>query len=217
MLEKYKNDLLRVIDKTVDAKLVKGAFGNFSVRDPKTNLVVVTPSSSRSPTSYDSMTTDDLIVVDLEGNIKEGKWWPTSEIKLHVLIYKNRPEMNGIVRTHSVYATTMTILGLELPIIVPELGEVSPTPVPIAEYHCSNERILEVMGDRDVVLLGSNGVIALGVTIDKAFLAASIVEDSAKMYIHARNIGDPIVLPEKAWEENRKDGLRWTKNLAPYA
>ena len=101
MLEQLKAQVYKGNLDLVKHNLVISTWGNVSGFDPNTKLVVIKPSGL----AYDVMTVDDMVVVDLEGVVIEGKWKPSSDTPTHLEIYKNFPDDKGVVHTHSKWAT----------------------------------------------------------------------------------------------------------------
>lgn len=113
MLESLKEEVFRANLDLVKHGLVIFTWGNVSAIDRKSGLVVIKPSGI----SYDVMKAEDMVVVDLEGNIVEGDYKPSSDTPTHLVLYKAFPEIGGIVHTHSTYATAWAQAGLDIPSI----------------------------------------------------------------------------------------------------
>lgn len=111
MLEKLKEQVFRANLDLVKHGLVIFTWGNVSAIDRESRLVVIKPSG----VSYDEMKADDMVVVDLEGNIIEGQLRPSSDTPTHLVLYKAFPEIGGIVHTHSTYATAWAQAGMDIP------------------------------------------------------------------------------------------------------
>lgn len=111
MLEKLKQEVLEANLDLVKNGLVILTWGNVSALDRETGLVVIKPSG----VSYDDMKAEDMVVVDLDGNIVEGDLRPSSDTPTHLSIYRNFPEVGGVVHTHSTYATAWAQAGLPIP------------------------------------------------------------------------------------------------------
>ena len=111
MLEKLKQEVLEANLDLVKNNLVILTWGNVSALDRETGLVVIKPSG----VSYDDMKAEDMVVVDLDGNIVEGDLRPSSDTPTHLSIYRNFPEVGGVVHTHSTYATAWAQAGLSIP------------------------------------------------------------------------------------------------------
>ncbi len=111
MLEELKEKVFRANLDLVRHGLVIFTWGNVSAIDRDTNLVVIKPSG----VSYDSMRIEDMVVVDLEGNVVEGDLRPSSDTPTHLALYKAFPEIGGVVHTHSTYATAWAQAGRDIP------------------------------------------------------------------------------------------------------
>jgi L-ribulose-5-phosphate 4-epimerase len=111
MLEKLKQEVLEANLDLVKNNLVILTWGNVSALDRESGLVVIKPSG----VSYDDMKAEDMVVVDLDGNIVEGDLRPSSDTPTHLSIYRNFPEVGGVVHTHSTYATAWAQAGLSIP------------------------------------------------------------------------------------------------------
>ncbi len=111
MLEQLKKEVLEANLLLPKYGLITFTWGNVSGIDRESGLVVIKPSG----VSYDGMTVEDMVVVDLDGNVVEGKWKPSSDTPTHVELYKAFPEIGGIVHTHSRWATTFAQAGMSIP------------------------------------------------------------------------------------------------------
>lgn len=111
MLEQLKKEVLEANLMLPKYGLVTFTWGNVSAIDETRNYVVIKPSG----VSYDGMTAEDMVVVDLDGNVVEGKWKPSSDTPTHVELYKAFPELGGVVHTHSSYATSWAQAGRGIP------------------------------------------------------------------------------------------------------
>ena len=111
MLEALKQQVLEANLLLPKHNLVTFTWGNVSGIDRESGLVVIKPSG----VSYEGMSAEDMVVVDLEGKVVEGKWKPSSDTPTHVVLYKAFPKCGGIVHTHSRWATTFAQAGREIP------------------------------------------------------------------------------------------------------
>lgn len=111
MLEQLKQQVLEANLLLPKYGLVTFTWGNVSGIDQQSGLVVIKPSG----VSYDTMTAEDMVVVDLAGNVVEGKWKPSSDTPTHLALYREYPAMGGIVHTHSRWATTFAQAGMNIP------------------------------------------------------------------------------------------------------
>ena len=111
MLENLKQEVLKANLDLVKHNLVILTWGNASAIDRESGLVVIKPSG----VGYDEMTAEDMVVVDLDGNVIEGTLRPSSDTPTHLAIYRHFPEAGGVVHTHSTYATAWAQAGLPIP------------------------------------------------------------------------------------------------------
>jgi L-ribulose-5-phosphate 4-epimerase len=111
MLEKLKKDVFKANIDLVNHGLVIHTWGNVSGRDYKSGLVVIKPSG----VNYSAMKADDMVVIDVEGNIVEGKYKPSTDAPTHLLLYKTFSSIGGVVHTHSAYATAWAQAGKDIP------------------------------------------------------------------------------------------------------
>ena len=110
--------------------LVKMTSGNVSGRDPETNLVVIKPSG----VAYEKLTPDNMVVVNLDGEVIEGQLLPSIDTTTHVYVYQNRPDINGMVHTHSPFVNIFAVLGKPIPATLTSCGLVGGT-IPLGGYY----------------------------------------------------------------------------------
>ena len=179
----------------VRAGLTTGTGGNLSCCDRVRGLMAISPSG----VSYDALRPQDVVVVDLDGNIVDGDLKPSSEIGFHLALYHHRAAIGGIVHTHSVYATTLACLNCELPPIHYLVGFAGHK-VPVAPYATFGtdalaHNIRQTLGaDHNAVLLANHGFVAVGADLTHAFNTAEEVEFVARVFCQAKAIGDPVTL-----------------------
>ncbi len=111
MLENLKQDVFKANMELQEKGMVIYTWGNVSGIDRESGLVVIKPSG----VDYDGMTAQDMVVVDLEGNVVEGKYKPSSDTATHLILYKTYPEIGGVVHTHSTWAVTFAQAGMSIP------------------------------------------------------------------------------------------------------
>ena len=95
-------------------QLVAWTSGNVSARNPESGLVVIKPSGIR----YERLSPQNMVVVDLDGRVIEGGLKPSSDTSAHVYVYRNRPDVNGVVHTHSDFATAWAAVGRPIPAVL---------------------------------------------------------------------------------------------------
>lgn len=178
------------------AGLVTMHAGNASGIDRKQGLVIIKPSGM----DYDKMRPADMVVTDLEGGKIKGKWKPSVDLPHHLYLYKHRPEIGGVIHTHSNYATSFALLGRSIPVYLTALADEFGVEIPCAPYVDNvgdhiGEAILKHMGKAPAILLAQHGAFAWGPTPREALKAAVMLEDVAKTVHLALLLGKPEPLP----------------------
>ena len=177
--------------------LVAWTSGNISARDPERNLVVIKPSGIKFP----DLTPANMVVVDLEGNVVEGAYKASSDTASHCYIYRHMPEVNGIVHTHSRYATAFATHGRPIPCITTAMGDEFGGDIPCGGFaliggEAIGRVVVEALqGSRSpACLLQSHGVFAVGATAEKAVKAAVMTEDNAAIAWASLLLGEPLTI-----------------------
>lgn len=198
ILQKERNAIVAFGKKLLTSGLTAGTGGNLSVANRRKNLIAVTPSG----VDYLEMSSEDVVLVGMEGGLIEtSKYKPSSELLFHLALYRRRQDIQAVVHTHSVYATTLASLGWEIPPFH-YLVAYSGKKVPLASYATFGSEqlarnVAEAIGDNNAVLMESHGVVTVGATLAKAFEAAEIIEYVAHVYYLAKNLGEPAILSDE--------------------
>lgn len=220
MLQQLKDKVFKANLALVRHGLVIFTWGNVSAIDPETRLVVIKPSG----VSYDEMTADDMVVVDLDGNVVEGHLNPSSDTPTHLALYRAWPEIGGIVHTHSTYATAWAQAGKSIPAIgtthadyfhneIPCTGDMSEQEVKGAyELETGNVIVRRFEGINPVhtpgVLVKNHGPFAWGKDCAEAVHNAVVLEQVAKMACLAYAINPDLTMNSLLVEKHfsRKHG-----------
>lgn len=170
--------------------------GNVSARDPETGLVAIKPSGVR----YEDLTAESMVVLDLDGRIVEGSHKPSSDTASHLYIYRHRPDVNGVVHTHSRYATAFAAVGRPIPVYLTAHADEFGGPIPCAGFALIGgeqigEQVVESIGSSPAILLKNHGVFTVGPSAAAAVKAAVMVEDVAATVWLALQLGVPDELP----------------------
>lgn len=193
MLEKLKKQVLEANLFLKESGLVCLTWGNASGIDRDSGLVVIKPSG----VSYATMTADDMVVLDLEGNRVEGELNPSSDAPTHLELYRAFPELGGVVHTHSTYATAFAQAGLEIPALgtthadhfygsVPCTAHMTLEEIDEAYELNTGKVIVRTFEGLDpmaipAVLVKSHGVFTFGKNAKQAAENALVTEETAKM------------------------------------
>ncbi len=176
--------------------LVTWTSGNVSGRDRETGYVIIKPSG----VLFEDLMPADLIIVDLDGRVVEGRLKPSVDTATHLYIYRHRPDVGGIVHTHSPYATAFAALGRPIPVYLTAMADEFGGPIPVGAYaqiggEEIGKEIMRAIGDSPAILMKNHGVFAIGPTPTAATKAAVMVEDVARTVHLALQLGQPEEIP----------------------
>jgi L-ribulose-5-phosphate 4-epimerase len=192
MLEQLKEEVYKLHLELPKNNLVVWTSGNVSARDPETGLVVIKPSGIR----YEELRPEHHLVVNLQGEVIEGNLKPSSDTASHLYIYRHRADVNGVVHTHSPYATAFAALGRPIPVYLTAIADEFGGPIPCGGFALIGGEdigrvVVESIGDSPAVLLKNHGVFTVGPTAEAAVKAAVMVEDVARTVWLALQLGQP--------------------------
>jgi L-ribulose-5-phosphate 4-epimerase len=179
--------------------LVAWTSGNISARDPQSGLVVIKPSG----VLFEDLTPENMVVVDLDGKIVESTHKASSDTASHCYIYRHMPHVNGIVHTHSRYATAFATLAREIPCVTTAMGDEFGGAIPCGGFALiGGEEIGQVVvqtlkdSRSPSCILQNHGVFATGADAQKAVKAAVMTEDNAAIVWTALQIGTPLPIKQ---------------------
>lgn len=214
MLESLKQEVLEANLLLPKYGLITFTWGNVSAIDRASGLVVIKPSG----VPYDGMTAEDMVVVDLEGKVVEGKWKPSSDTPTHLVLYKAFPECGGVVHTHSRWATSFAQAGVGIQPLGTTQGDYfygeipctrEMTPAEIAgEYEKETGNVIvETFQGKDpaaipAVLVHSHGPFTWGKDAAHAVYHAVVLEEVAKMALLTRQV-DPSAAPAPQYLQDK--------------
>jgi L-ribulose-5-phosphate 4-epimerase len=201
MLEKLKKDVFKANLEIVNEGLVIHTWGNVSGRDPATGLIVIKPSGI----SYKLMKPEDMVVLDSDGKIVEGKLKPSTDAPTHLLLYKAYKSIGGVVHTHSTYATSWAQAGKSIPAFGTTHADHFYGEVPCTrklsdvetkkDYEINTGKvIIEQLGRNDPlavpsVLVNCHGPFTWGIDADEAVHNAVALEEIARMAFYTTLLG----------------------------
>ena len=204
-IQRVREELVDLHQELVRNKLVAWTSGNVSQRmtfdDGSADLFAIKPSGVR----YEELTADSIVVCDLDGNLVHGTLSPSSDTAAHAYVYRNMPEVNGVVHTHSNYACAWAAVGEEIPCILTAIADEFGGPIPVGPFAIIGDDsigrgIVETLsGHRSpAVLMANHGVFTIGPDAKSAIKAAVMCEDNAKSAYLARQLGSPQAIPQAA-------------------
>jgi L-ribulose-5-phosphate 4-epimerase len=192
MLEALREEVYRLHLELPKNNLVAWTSGNISARDPETGLVAIKPSGVK----YADLRPEHIVVIDVHGQMIEGDLKPSSDTASHLYVYRHRPDVHGIVHTHSSYATAFAALGRPIPVYLTALADEFGGPIPCGGFALIGgdeigQIVVESIGNSPAVLLKNHGVFTVGPIAEAALKAAVMVEDAARTIWIALQLGTP--------------------------
>lgn len=198
MLEALREIVCRQNKALSENGLVLWTSGNVSARDPETGYIVIKPSG----VLFCDLTPESLVIVDVNGNKIEGALNPSVDTASHLYVYRHRPDVNGIVHTHSPYATSFAIRGESLKIYTTTSAAVFGGEIPVSDLATIGEEeigreIVEKIGAGEAILIRNHGVFTIGKDSEKALKNAIIIEETAQSVHYAMCRGPMDPLPDE--------------------
>ncbi len=177
--------------------LTKGTGGNLSVFDRETQIMAITPSGI----PFDLIQPEDIVLMNLKGEVVEGHRTPSSEWEMHLIQYRDRQDLDAVIHAHTTFATVLACLREGIP-ATHYMIAVAGKDVRCAEYatygtHELAVNAFEGMKDRRCVLLANHGILAGAQDLMNAFNIIEEVEYCAEIYYRARSIGEPVILSDE--------------------
>lgn len=182
-------------------KLSAGRTGNLSIRVD--NGFLITPTGVPN----EELKMDRIVLIQSDGTSSADQMQPSSEWRFHSDLYQKRSDISAIIHTHSTYATTLACLQKEIPAFHYMIAEAGGDNIRCAEYatfgtQALSDNIIVAMQDRKACLMANHGMLAVGENLKQVFDLSSQVEELAKQYILALQIGDPIILSKEEMATN---------------
>jgi L-fuculose-phosphate aldolase len=195
-----RDQIVRYGRKLFESGLTRGTGGNLSCRT-EGGLVAISPSGM----AYERITTDDVVILSQAGEILWGRKKPSSEVPLHLELYRHMPETGAVVHTHSLYISVLACLGWEIPpfhYLMASFGG----RIPVAPYAPFGSKELALsavqsIGNGKAVILANHGLVAVGKDLCDAFYAAETAEFLAEIYYKAKCAGEPRCLDASEMKE----------------
>lgn len=202
ILLKEKRDIIEYSRKLITSGLTRGTGGNISIFNRKENVMLITPSGI----PYETMGLDDVVVMNMDGEVVESSLEPSSEWHMHLETYKARPEFNALVHVHSTFATTLACLREDLPSVDYLVAMAGSKTVKCAEYALYGTEELamnaiKAMEGSSACLLANHGMNVAGESLMMAFAVAEQLEFCAELYVRAKEIGEPVLLTDQEMDD----------------
>lgn len=199
-----KTKIIEIGREIIQTGLVAGTWGNISAWDDSRDGFWITPSGM----DYLALKEEDLVLLNLQGEVLDGHRKPSSEEQLHRVIYSQRQDVKGIVHTHSIFATAHAVARIPLPGLVEDFAMIVGEEVNVTDYQQPGteelaEAAVRVLADKNAVFLANHGLVGVGRSLEEALKVCQIVEKSAQIHIMSRLLGTPVQLSDED-----KRGLR---------
>ncbi|GAV23682.1 class II aldolase/adducin family protein [Carboxydothermus pertinax] len=194
-VEKIKEKIVKTTQKLCQYGLMFYNWGSLSVYIPEENVVVITPLTP----DMACLSTFDVLIVDMDGNVLEGENQAKFNLKLHRQIYNVRSDVRAIIHAHPVNSTVLSILHEPLPLILPEMVRTIGKDVPITgslfiDSPAYLDEIKALAERHNAFLLANNGLVTLGKNLDESFNLCRMVEKCSEIYLQALRVKEPRVL-----------------------
>ena len=202
LLQKEREMIVAYGKRMLSAGLTRGTGGNLSIYDRNLELMAITPSGI----PYEEIEVEDIMIMKLDGTIVEGNKTPSSEHAMHEIVYRTREDVGAMLHVHSTFAVTLACLNEDLPavdyLVAYSRGR-SVKCVPYASFGTPDLAVnaLKTMGNQNAVLLANHGMNVVGPDLPKAFAIAEQLEFCAELYVRARTIGKPVILPDDEMDQ----------------
>ncbi|GFN35140.1 L-fuculose-phosphate aldolase [Tepidimicrobium xylanilyticum] len=197
LMEEERKLIVEYGKKLITSGLTKGTGGNLSIYNREKGLMAISPSGI----DYFEIKPENVAILNIRGEQIDGDKKPSSEVELHRIFYERRTDIDAIIHTHTIYATTIACLNWNLP-PVHYMVALAGLDVRCAKYATFGtkelaENAFEAMKDRKAVLLANHGMLAGGKDLGEAFNTTEEIEYCAELYYRTKSIGEPVILSEE--------------------
>lgn len=191
-----REELIYYGNKLIADGMTKGTGGNLSFFDRATGLMYITPSGIE----FDRIQPEDIVLMDIDGNVVEGTRKPSSEWAMHLVYYQKRTDIDAVIHAHTTYSTVFACLNEDLPPshYMLAVAGANVRCAPYAPFGTPElaANAFEAMQDRKAVLLANHGIIAGESTLKRTYNVIEEVEYCARIHILARSIGNPVIIDD---------------------
>ena len=196
MFEEERNILANGGRELMNRKLSVGTWGNISIRTDK-DKCLITPSGM----NYQKLDPSDMVLIDFEGEVIEGKWKPSSEKLLHCEIYKNRVDVNTIIHYHPIFSSVLSVNRANIPALIEDSVMLLGGEIKVTNYVFPGgielaKEAVKALGNNNAVILANHGAVCVGKDLEKTFVACDVLEKTAQIYIFAKLLGKVNLLPD---------------------
>ncbi len=192
-IDTLRAEIVATAQRACQSSLMAGTSGNLSVYDPQTGCMAITPSGM----DYSLMTPSDIVLMKLDGTVIDGTRRPSSEWRMHSVLYRELPDVRAVVHTHAPNATAFAVLRREIPCVLVEMLLFLKGSIEVAEYapqgsEAVGTNCLPILQRKPACLLASHGVVTVGDSLSQAYRSSIYAEDAAHIVRLAMSTGQPI-------------------------
>ncbi|MGC8912082.1 MAG: class II aldolase/adducin family protein [Nitrososphaeria archaeon] len=203
-MSKVGNDIVKAVKVLLAESILFARGGNLSARYEKDKIVV-----TASGKDYLHIKEDDLIIVDYDGNIVKGDKRPSSELPMHLAIYRARADVQAIIHTHAVWPYILSVCHQNLPPISDEFTILLGGEIKVSKYAFPGtrelaENVVEALGSNNAALIANHGCVTVGKSVEEALENMIILANFSKVYVLAKIFGKPYTIPEWAIEKEKE-------------
>ena len=196
-LQERKEEIVTRSLQAFQSGLFTGTSGNMSYLIRETGQMLITPTSVR----YEELRADDIVVMTLDGTVVSEGLRPSTEWRMHAVIYEHFPEVQAVFHTHSPYATAFAVNRQPIPAVLIEAHMFLGGEICCADYATPGTKevglhAVPALQGRGGCTLANHGVLAMGEDLAQAYRNAEYIEDLARVYSYASQLGTPVVLPQ---------------------
>lgn len=208
LIEKYRIEVVEYGKKMLHYGLTMGTGGNLSARDPLTGLIAIKPSGI----DYDTLTPEDITVIDVNGKVIEGAYKASSEWPMHTYMYRWNEKIGAVMHTHAPFISAFCTVNKDIPIVTQDLAEFATGAVRVAPFQLPGSLELgtgcaEYFGKSDLVLLQNHGSLAIGPSLYSAYAATVALERACATYYYCLAMGQVTLVSPEANRAIRTSGV----------
>ena len=195
MKEQLCQAVIEYAHRMTEKGLIAGTWGNISVRIPDTDMIAITPSGR----DYMTLVPSDIAIVNMKGDWVDGNYKPSSELPLHLAVYRARQDVGALIHTHSIYASACAAARRSIPAIIEDVAMMNGGDIEVAEYAANGSTELaantvRALGEHQSVLLANHGMLGCGSNLKEAMTMCELVEKTARIFIAAQSLGGAVEL-----------------------
>ncbi|MBQ6713796.1 MAG: class II aldolase/adducin family protein [Selenomonadales bacterium] len=195
MKEQLCQAVIEYAHRMTEKGLIAGTWGNISVRIPDTDMIAITPSGR----DYMTLVPSDIAIVNMKGEWVDGNYKPSSELPLHLAVYRARQDVGALIHTHSIYASACAAARRSIPAIIEDVAMMNGGVIEVAEYAANGSTELaantvRALGEHQSVLLANHGMLGCGSNLKEAMTMCELVEKTARIFIAAQSLGGAVEL-----------------------